>query len=650
MTMTSDMMISSSRPSGLCNLQQPLVQHILLFAFERSSAWCAAPACRALSAGSDAFKYLWLRDRGAVLCYDRNRAGLSSLRTSFLDDASVMLRLHRRQRLSGIHFGPTLLDVLLASAAKGGAAGCLSMQWVHMQPFQPVKTAVVKHPSPRHIDPSHIEHPVLANDFDMCEDVRCEHRPYRITPAHSPVEKIDSDDLRKAEHIILDAARANFGKPSRLNNQGKCRPLEPGNIPAMLRTCVYRNCFAERSDQDRLVGSWRSTCKTYSIMMMADGSLALDDGRGQGALNQNGDWWEAALPTGRLRLAYQYTPWEYRTGDPCRIIINFMPYHKSRWGRNIVCMRVGLPQPLSNYENVLDAILAHAENGLPLTEESLLSWHGMCFHGLLPRAGHFRSVGVRCGPHKGVAPRLVKGAMLEYVQEATQIVARSDLSGCAKAAWCAYHLVDVHPFEDGNGRLSRLVAIWALARHGFKELSCLPHFSGSFNWLICSRREYIRALRQSPDNGSAPHLPLAKHLCGMLFGTLWHLKVLPHNFDLPWHFYSMWPAYSAGDDAADDDNDVESVAKDTLIFESASDWSLPYGSTIFDEDETWTSIAVTGGFSEVLPGESLETPEPGGQEEHEGRWCARKLVSWEKKEPKRTAKSLRSRRSRDGSD
>merc|ERR1711920_189483 len=134
----------------------------------------------------------------------------------------------------------------------------------------------------------------------------------------------------------------------------------------------------------------------------------------------------------------------------------------------------------------------------------------------------------------------------------------------------------------------------------------------------------------------------------MLFGTLWHVRALPKDFDLPWHFYSMWPAYSAGDDAANDDNDVEGVAKDTLIFESPS--LDDCACTLFDHDEG-TGIVVTGDFSEVVPSESLETPEPGVEEEHEGRrWRARKLMSWEKEEPKRTAKSLRSRRSRDGSD
>merc|ERR1711972_823541 len=94
-------------------------------------------------------------------------------------------------------------------------------------------------------------------------------------------------------------------------------------------------------------------------------------------------------------------------------------------------------------------------------------------------------------------------------------------------------------------------------------------------WSICSKRAYIRALRQAPHPGLAPHMPLAFHLCGMLFGTLWELRLLPRGFDLPWDFYSMWPTCHGGnDDAWDDDFDGDSDERaDTLIFESEGAYS-----------------------------------------------------------------------------
>ena len=34
-------------------------------------------------------------------------------------------------------------------------------------------------------------------------------------------------------------------------------------------------------------------------------------------------------------------------------------------------------------------------------------------------------------------------------------------------------MVVIHPFMDGNGRLSRVMAVWALARHGWRKELCL---------------------------------------------------------------------------------------------------------------------------------------------------------------------------------
>ena len=70
----------------------------------------------------------------------------------------------------------------------------------------------------------------------------------------------------------------------------------------------------------------------------------------------------------------------------------------------------------------------------------------------------------------------------------------------------ARSMVVIHPFMDGNGRLSRVMAVWALARHGWrKELCFIPLFGQR---ACISRRQYIQSIRagrtcpcseQSPD-------------------------------------------------------------------------------------------------------------------------------------------------------
>jgi Fic family protein len=60
-----------------------------------------------------------------------------------------------------------------------------------------------------------------------------------------------------------------------------------------------------------------------------------------------------------------------------------------------------------------------------------------------------------------------------------------------KCAVFAYEFVSIHPFQDGNGRLSRLLATLLLLKHGYKWIEYV-----SFEHEIESRRtEYYRVLR-----------------------------------------------------------------------------------------------------------------------------------------------------------
>ncbi len=60
-----------------------------------------------------------------------------------------------------------------------------------------------------------------------------------------------------------------------------------------------------------------------------------------------------------------------------------------------------------------------------------------------------------------------------------------------KSALFAYEFVSIHPFQDGNGRLSRLISILLLLKHGYKWIQYV-----SFEHEIESRKtEYYRVLR-----------------------------------------------------------------------------------------------------------------------------------------------------------
>ncbi|MBN2595502.1 MAG: Fic family protein [Marinifilaceae bacterium] len=60
-----------------------------------------------------------------------------------------------------------------------------------------------------------------------------------------------------------------------------------------------------------------------------------------------------------------------------------------------------------------------------------------------------------------------------------------------KCAIFAYEFVSIHPFQDGNGRLSRLLSTLLLLKHGYKWIQYV-----SFEYEIESRKtEYYRVLR-----------------------------------------------------------------------------------------------------------------------------------------------------------
>lgn len=65
-----------------------------------------------------------------------------------------------------------------------------------------------------------------------------------------------------------------------------------------------------------------------------------------------------------------------------------------------------------------------------------------------------------------------------------------------KCALFCYEFVSIHPFQDGNGRLSRLLATLLLLKHGYKWIEYV-----SFEHEIESRKtEYYRVLRSCQTN------------------------------------------------------------------------------------------------------------------------------------------------------
>jgi hypothetical protein len=88
----------------------------------------------------------------------------------------------------------------------------------------------------------------------------------------------------------------------------------------------------------------------------------------------------------------------------------------------------------------------------------------------------------------------------ELVAAAIDLVRRAPADPADLAAWLAFTLMTVHPFEDGNGRVARLLAVAAGAARGVAAPTA------AIEWWAVDRVAYAAALR-----AGQPRRPYAGH-------------------------------------------------------------------------------------------------------------------------------------------
>ncbi len=122
-----------------------------------------------------------------------------------------------------------------------------------------------------------------------------------------------------------------------------------------------------------------------------------------------------------------------------------------------------------NLARVTDYIRTKSQEG-EINKETILLLHQMLIGGINDQiAGRFRTKGeyVRVGTHIAPAPeqveRLIDEMLLAYTSELTSYF----LDKIGK-----FHLVfeTIHPFNDGNGRIGRVIINYQLARLGFPSV------------------------------------------------------------------------------------------------------------------------------------------------------------------------------------
>ena len=145
---------------------------------------------------------------------------------------------------------------------------------------------------------------------------------------------------------------------------------------------------------------------------------------------------------------------------------------------------------------------------LLLTEDLIKQAHQIMMRGLKNEdgmsinAGCYRTISVCAGKHVFPSFKSVPDKMAKIVEEYNKRFSCPHDS-FELASWLHFSVVSLHPFEDGNGRISRLLWCYSLMRDGlpFPAVLTSGHRRSQKHLVLCLNRDRDRLLMN--DN---PHM------------------------------------------------------------------------------------------------------------------------------------------------
>jgi Fic family protein len=214
---------------------------------------------------------------------------------------------------------------------------------------------------------------------------------------------------------------------------------------------------------------------------------------------------------------------------------------------------VGAPKDVREIVNA-NAAYARLATWQPHQLKSLLSAHSVLMDGLVSDAGRFRSGGVgvfrgRQLKHLAPPPHLVR----HHVDGLLRWLSRTDTPSLIAGCVVHYELLFIHPFTDGNGRVSRLWQQVIHRRHdpllefvpvetvvrdrqrayyraleaSDRRADCTPFIEFSLRALADALEEFGREVKVSPERSEARLERAAAELGSRWFTRLDYLKLQP---------------------------------------------------------------------------------------------------------------------------
>ncbi len=162
---------------------------------------------------------------------------------------------------------------------------------------------------------------------------------------------------------------------------------------------------------------------------------------------------------------------------------------------------------LSSYARAMDHVgVMAADEEFEWVERVLLDLHfDACFFQKDKDPGQYRKRGIEVTTPSGGPPAYVGPPAADVrplMREVVQWLSTGDLDAhlVVRAAMAHLHLVSVHPFRDGNGRISRIVQSLVLALGGLLA----PEFVSIEEYLGAHTDEYYAALRAAQGGSYKP--------------------------------------------------------------------------------------------------------------------------------------------------
>ena len=121
--------------------------------------------------------------------------------------------------------------------------------------------------------------------------------------------------------------------------------------------------------------------------------------------------------------------------------------------------------------------------------------------GRMVNAGVYRKISVHAGQHTYPSHKCIPENMEKIVKEHNHKVSQGH-DMFELASWLYFNVVSLHPFEDGNGRISRLLWCYSLMRDGLPFPASLTsgHKRSQSHLVLCLQRD------QKFNVSNHPHL------------------------------------------------------------------------------------------------------------------------------------------------